>query len=157
MGKVSVKIGGQNYTIAGERKDTEIREIAAHVDEEMREIAKVFPGNNLSKVAVLAAVNLSEECLVLRKEKESLAAERDKALSDVTYYKGLWEKAKKTRDEGKEDVQALQEKLKSKEEQIAHWKDKTSVCENRFFDSKMENIKLKNELDQLKQKDNERL
>jgi cell division protein ZapA len=66
---VEVEICGQRYIVRGEAEEGYVRELAAFVDERMREIAGRIPGAGLAKVAVLTAFNMSHELLQLRKEK----------------------------------------------------------------------------------------
>ena len=48
--KVTVRIYGQEYTISGERDPETIQEIAAYVDEKMKEISKFTSSNNLTSI-----------------------------------------------------------------------------------------------------------
>ena len=52
--KVTVRIYGQEYTISGERDPETIQEIAAYVDEKMREISKFTASNKAGALATLA-------------------------------------------------------------------------------------------------------
>ena len=59
--RVKVKIYGQEYVVAGEKSKEEIRQVAAHVDMKMQEIADAAKsaGASPSNVAALAAINIS--------------------------------------------------------------------------------------------------
>ena len=59
--KVKVRIYGQDYTIAGDREEETIKEIAAYVDEKMREVGRNFATNAQGSLAVLAAINVTDE------------------------------------------------------------------------------------------------
>jgi len=58
---VQVQIFGQSYSIRGEADQTYIQDVAAYVDRKMREITEKVPVTSLSKVAVLASLNIADE------------------------------------------------------------------------------------------------
>lgn len=58
---VQVQIFGQSYSIRGEADQSYIEDVAAYVDRKMREITEKVPVTSLSKVAVLASLNIADE------------------------------------------------------------------------------------------------
>jgi cell division protein ZapA len=58
---VQVQIFGHNYSIRGEADQAYILEVAAYVDRKMREITEKLPVASLSKVAILASLNIADE------------------------------------------------------------------------------------------------
>ena len=58
---VQVQIFGQSYSIRGEADQGYIQDVAAYVDRKMREITEKVPVTSLSKVAVLASLNIADE------------------------------------------------------------------------------------------------
>ena len=75
---VQVDIFGSQYTIRkGSENPEYIARVAAYVDQKMREINERLPVASVSRVAVLASLNLADE---LFKEREGLA--RDPAVAD---------------------------------------------------------------------------
>ena len=77
-GVVQVDIFGSQYTIRKGSEDPEyIARVAAYVDQKMREINERLPVASVSKVAVLASLNLADE---LFKERDGL--NRDRAVVD---------------------------------------------------------------------------
>ena len=69
-GVVQVDIFGSQYTIKKGSEDSEyIARVAAYVDQKMREINERLPVASVSRVAVLASLNLADE---LFKEREGL-------------------------------------------------------------------------------------
>jgi len=58
---VQVEIFGHKYTIRGEAEHDYIVDVAAYVDRRMREITERLPVASLSKVAVLACLNIADE------------------------------------------------------------------------------------------------
>ena len=69
-GVVQVDIFGSQYTIKKGSEDPEyIARVAAYVDQKMREINDRLPVASVSRVAVLASLNLADE---LFKEREGM-------------------------------------------------------------------------------------
>lgn len=77
---VHVQILGQQLAIRGEADQEYILTVAGYVDRKMREITDKLPVASLSKVAILASLNIADELF-----KERASRERDGAsLSDRT-------------------------------------------------------------------------
>ena len=150
MSKVTVKIYGQEYTISGERSEEEIREIASHVDSEMRAIGRLLSDPSSGSLAVLTAVNIAEECHGIREEMAGLKAENDKLTETVKYYVNMWEEAKKTSKQNRDSINDMKTKRKEYEEQIKELTAKCDEHESTFFELQMENIQLKSELETYK-------
>jgi cell division protein ZapA len=75
---VQIDIFGSQYTIRKGSEDPEyIARVAAYVDQKMREINERLPVASVSRVAVLASLNLADE---LFKEREGSA--RNPAVAD---------------------------------------------------------------------------
>jgi cell division protein ZapA len=70
---VQVQIFGQNYTIRGEADQGYILGVAAYVDRKMKEITEKLPttsiSSSLSKIAVLAGLNIADELMKERAER----------------------------------------------------------------------------------------
>ncbi len=73
---VQVQIFGQNYTIRGEADQDYILGVASYVDRKMREVTEKLPvasvSNSLSKVAVLASLNIADELMKERAQRDQL-------------------------------------------------------------------------------------
>ena len=67
---VQVEIFGHSYTIRGEAQQEYILEVAAYVDRKMREITEKLPVASLSKVAILASLNIAAELFKERTQRE---------------------------------------------------------------------------------------
>jgi len=87
---VQVQIFGHSYTIRGEASQDYIMGVAAYVDRKMREITNKLPVASLSKVAILASLNIADELFKERaqrsREQEMLdsgAARLHAALDDL--------------------------------------------------------------------------
>ncbi len=67
---VQVQIFGHSYTIRGEANQEYILDVAAYVDRKMREITEKLPVASLSKVAILASLNIADELFKERGRQE---------------------------------------------------------------------------------------
>ena len=75
---VQVQIFGHSYTIRGEADQAYILSVAAYVDRKMREVTEKLPVESLSKVAILASLNIADELFKERARREG----RDQQLLD---------------------------------------------------------------------------
>ncbi len=177
--KVTVRIYGQEYTIAGEKPREHILKVAELVNEKMNEIGQILPLGSVSTISVLSAVNIADEYFSMIQEISDLKAQNAELERDTEHYIKLWDEAKKSflqyKDEAqsvleqKDEMQkALKEKLdeietlkkenmtteeKYKESSYVEFKEleaKYKDIESSFFDLQMENIQLKGEIDRYK-------
>ena len=65
---ISVEIHGQRYPIRSGLDPSYVAELAAYVDEKIRLASRETPASDTLKVAVLAALNIADECFRLRDE-----------------------------------------------------------------------------------------
>lgn len=56
-----VEIFGQTYSVRAEGEASYIQDLAAYVDRKMREVAERAPTVDAAKIAILAALNISDE------------------------------------------------------------------------------------------------
>jgi cell division protein ZapA len=77
---VQVQIFGHSYAIRGEADQEYILDVAAYVDRKMREITEKLPVASLSKVAILASLNIADELYKERAQREA----RETSLKDRT-------------------------------------------------------------------------
>lgn len=150
MSKVTVKIHGQEYTITGDRSEAQIKEIASHVDEQMRQIANFSPDTTTGSLAVLSAVNIAEEYMDMKARVGELTEKNSKLEDDAAYYMAMWEKVKKNSQANRDSENQLKERIKALETDIGDLRKKLSEYESSFFDLQMENVQQKNELAKLK-------
>ncbi|MGB4504368.1 MAG: cell division protein ZapA [Syntrophaceticus sp.] len=75
--KIAVKIYDEEYVIKGQADPVEIEKIAAYVDRKMRLVGQRNPQLPLSKVAVLAALNIAEDLVKLHEDYETLSKQLD--------------------------------------------------------------------------------
>ncbi len=76
--RTTVDIYGQQYVIVGSESPTQIKLVAAMVDEKMREISSKNPTLDTSRIAVLTAVNAVNDYLKMKDRLEQLEKELKK-------------------------------------------------------------------------------
>ncbi len=69
---VRVTILGQEYPIRADADADYVREIAAFLDDRMRAIYQAEPSRPPLKIAILTALNLSDEVMTLRRENREV-------------------------------------------------------------------------------------
>jgi len=67
---VQVEIFGQTYSVKSGGDAAYVQKLAAFVDEEMKDVSRASGAVDSLKVAVLAALNLADECFRLRQDSE---------------------------------------------------------------------------------------
>ena len=86
--RVTVEIMGQQYTMLGEAPEEYLHSIALHVDKKMRELSRIGKAMNNTMLAVLTALNITDEYLRLKRELEMAqkqTAKPEKDLEDARY------------------------------------------------------------------------
>ncbi len=92
---VQVQIMGQQYSIRDEADQAYILDVAQYVDKKMRDLTKMLPVASISKVAILASLQIADELFKERANKErvgtdvngraaELAKRLDEVLAEVT-------------------------------------------------------------------------
>jgi cell division protein ZapA len=81
--QVEVEIYGQSYTIAGEADEQYVTKLARYVDGKMRELAKNAKNLPTTKLALLAAINISHELFELRLDKQAKESMIEKKTKDL--------------------------------------------------------------------------
>jgi len=76
--RITVDIFGTSYTIVGRSNVNHLQMIAKHVNDQMHHISNAFPNMESSKIGVLTAVNITDECFKLGKELEQFQTEQAK-------------------------------------------------------------------------------
>ena len=67
---IEVDIYGQRYTIRGEADEAYMQRLAAYVDGHMKSVGKGMTTATLSKLAVLAAINIAHELFQSEERRE---------------------------------------------------------------------------------------
>lgn len=76
--RITVDIYGQQYSIVGTESSSHIRLVASIVDDKMREISAKNPTLDMTKLAVLTAVNVVHEYVKLKEEYDRLLQQTKK-------------------------------------------------------------------------------
>ncbi|MDW7739921.1 MAG: cell division protein ZapA [Bacillota bacterium] len=81
--RVTVSIMGEEFILRSTSSIEEIQRVSSYVDRLMRSIAEKNMQMNRHKVAILAALNLADELLRLKEEKNHLISEEAKSGEDL--------------------------------------------------------------------------
>jgi cell division protein ZapA (FtsZ GTPase activity inhibitor) len=92
--------------------------VADHVDEMMHEISENIGGGSVSGLAVLAAINITDEMFSLQSEQNEKDLEKEQLNKDIEHYMQLWDEAKKNFLQYKEDAQAAVEQKDKLQERL---------------------------------------
>ena len=65
-----VEIFGQTYAVKAGSDPGYVEKLAASVDEQMKDVSRASGAVDSVRIAVLAALNLADECVRLRRELE---------------------------------------------------------------------------------------
>ena len=71
---VKVMIGGEEYTVRSDLPPEYTREVAAHVDQQLRKVLSQGPLVETHKAAILAALAITDELFQTRKGEREIAA-----------------------------------------------------------------------------------
>jgi cell division protein ZapA len=71
---VKVMIGGEEYTVRSDLPPEYTREVAAHVDQQLRKVLSQGPLVETHKAAILAALAITDELFQTRKGEREVAA-----------------------------------------------------------------------------------
>ncbi len=104
--RVTVRILGTEYTIAGDASREQIMSVADFVDGKMRDLMAAAPSRGKADIAVLAAVNTADDYFNLLRDTEDMRAQNSQLRKDVDHFSQLWEDAKRSFIQYKEDNQA---------------------------------------------------
>ena len=80
---ITIQIYGENYTLKAGDDPSYIKEVAAFVDEKMREISSGGKAVTTDKVAMLAALNIADEFFKSRLEWERRDLETEKKVEKL--------------------------------------------------------------------------
>ena len=81
---VKVTIYGQEYTIKAPADATYIKNIAEYVDEKMREVQEELSTPQVpAKVAILAAMNISDDLFAIKRNHEKANGEVERKVSSL--------------------------------------------------------------------------
>ncbi|TDQ39172.1 cell division protein ZapA [Aureibacillus halotolerans] len=75
--KTTITIYGQPFTIVGSENTSHIRDVAESVDDTMRDLDLKHPYLGMNRLAILAAVNVTNDYAKLQKAYEQLKQDYD--------------------------------------------------------------------------------
>ncbi len=70
--KVKVQIFGESYALKGDLETERVKNLALYLDEQMKMVARANPLLAPTKIAVLAALNITDEYLKLQEDYQQL-------------------------------------------------------------------------------------
>ncbi len=147
--RVTVKIYGQEYTVADTKSEEEIRELAEYVDSQMRKLARAAGDMSVGSVAVLTAMVIADELSQAKKDKEIAEQAKAQSESDAKYYLKMWDDSKQSFLQYKDSVSQMADKSKVDDKALEELKQKCKEYESTCFDLQMENIQLKSKLEKM--------
>jgi cell division protein ZapA len=116
--KVTVRIYGQEYTIASSKSRDRLLSIANHVDEVIRRLVDQGADGSVARISMLAAINIAEELFEDRAVQADSEREKEQLRKDISHFQQLWEEAKRTHLQYKEDGKALQDQKDALQERL---------------------------------------
>lgn len=78
---VKVTIYGTEYPVKGDADPDYIQEVAEYVDGKMREVANSLTVKSTTKVAILAALNITDELFTMRRSDDEESKELEARIS----------------------------------------------------------------------------
>lgn len=118
INKVTVKIYGQEYTIASAKSKDRIISIANHVDEVIRNLVAQGADGSVPRLAMLSAINIAEELFEERDAQAEGDREKAQLNKDIVHFQQLWEEAKRSHLQYKDDAKAVQEQKDALQEKL---------------------------------------
>ncbi|HHZ17296.1 MAG TPA: cell division protein ZapA [Peptococcaceae bacterium] len=79
MNKCTVTIFNEEYVVKGQADRSHIEKVSTYVDRMMKQISQKNPGLSPKQLAVLTAINVTDELLVLRTNYDDLIKLLDEA------------------------------------------------------------------------------
>jgi len=157
--KVTVKIYGQEYTFASAKPRDRMIAIAGHVDEVLNGLVAQGADGSVARLSMLAAINITEQLFETRDNVAEESREKDEYRKEIAHFQQLWEEAKRSHLQYKDDAKelhdqkdSLQDKLNVKSVEIDNLIRKAEERENEMRRLEREldsaNEKLRNVSDQ---------
>jgi cell division protein ZapA len=83
---IQIEIYGQRYTLKGQAPEAYVKELAGYLDRKMQEVATASNVNILAKIAILAALNITDELFQQRRslqQKDVVLKKTERRVSDL--------------------------------------------------------------------------
>ena len=81
---IRVNIFGTDYPIKGDADPAYVEEIAQYVDAKMREVSKHLTLPSTAKVAILTAMNITDELFRERAEREKTVSQMEERAAEIS-------------------------------------------------------------------------
>ena len=125
VNKVTVKIYGQEYTFASTKSRDRMIAAAGQVDEVLDGLVEQGADGSIARLSILAAINIAEQLFEARDQAASCERDKDELHKEISHFQQLWEEAKRSHLQYKDDAKqlqnqkdVLQEKLNAKTQEI---------------------------------------
>lgn len=172
--KVTVTIQGDQYTIKGDNSKEYINKIAGYVDNIMEELSRSNTLMNKNMVAVLCALNLTDQLYRAQENVEQLEKkleeaenmpklkkELENAKDNAEFHLEKCKEAQRRLTEVSMELERYQERVetyknKMKQDQIELDAAKQTIADlqNQIFDNQIDIVKMKKELDGYRTREN---
>ena len=116
--KVSVTIYGQEYTFSAVKSRERIIAVANHVDEVIKGLAEQGADGSVARLTMLAAINIADELFTEKEGQVSSEREKEQLGKDIAHFQQLWEEAKRSHLQYKDDVKSMQEQKDALQEKF---------------------------------------
>ncbi len=146
--KAAVKIYGREYVLSGEKTRDLILKAANMVDKQMHDVAISYRLNDITDIAVLAAVNIADEYFDSLLRIEELKNLNVQFENEAKHYSKLWDEEKKAVAKEKKKSISVSGERQQVGQELLDIEEKYKDLESNFFDLQMENVKLKKELEE---------
>ncbi len=117
--KVTVVIHGVPYKLSGTTDAKYVKRVAALVDQQMTNVERLYPRLDMARLAILSAVNISDEFLKSQELLDELMANHSLELSQATRA-------------AHEEIQKLQEQLQATHKELLALQKDQSVMQEKI-------------------------
>ncbi|MBR5741755.1 MAG: cell division protein ZapA [Firmicutes bacterium] len=147
--RVTVRILGTEYTIAGDASREHMMSVADYVDNKMHDLMAAAPNRGKGDIAVLTAINAADDYFNLLRDTDEMRTQNTQLRKDVEHFSQLWEDAKRNFIQYKEDNQAtssermtLQRELVEKNTTIADLRGRVASLQEQLQAAQAKNQNL---------------
>jgi len=168
--KTNVTIDGRNFTVVGEGSEEYIRELAAFVDEKIKEMTSKNDKLSSSMAATLAALNIAHD---LYKSNEELTKLKAEAKAPLENYNRILEQLEKEQNKNKElivkcntlkdevietkkqnellikEIENLKRAMEIKERELKENQTLIKKLQDKIYENQVELIEVKKELEEV--------
>lgn len=168
--KTNVTIDGRNFTVVGEGSEEYIKELAAFVDEKIKEMTSKNDKLSSSMAATLAALNIAHD---LYKSNEELTKLKAEAKAPLENYNRILEQLEKEQNKNKElivkcntlkdevietkkqnellikEIENLKRAMEIKERELKENQTLIKKLQDKIYENQVELIEVKKELEEV--------